>query len=171
MAAKFASGVPLPWLRDGERGVCGRSAKATTDAAASLSISLLGGWREVLTDCWGDEESVCDPLAALLISLLHQFKISPSRFPPFRMTPAFIYLGRDEILAGWGMERKSRGVGTSWLLFVGRPEWRQSFASGVSLPRLWNGEERGVAGVPKPQQMLQLLYQSPCTEEGERGAG
>ncbi|GIX66861.1 hypothetical protein CEXT_80861 [Caerostris extrusa] len=45
-------------------GVVCRSAKATTDAAASLSISLLGGWRE---RCWliaagGGEESVCDPL-------------------------------------------------------------------------------------------------------------
>ncbi|GIY35685.1 hypothetical protein CDAR_185181 [Caerostris darwini] len=79
----FASGVSLPWLRDRERGWCGRSAKATTDAAASLSISLLGGWSE---RCWliaggRREESVCDPLAALLISLLHQFKISPLPHP------------------------------------------------------------------------------------------
>ncbi|GIY35688.1 uncharacterized protein CDAR_185211 [Caerostris darwini] len=64
----FASGVSLPWLRDGERKGCGRSAKATTDAAASLSISLLGGWRErgagrlLVGMGRGDEESVCVPL-------------------------------------------------------------------------------------------------------------
>ncbi|GIX66870.1 uncharacterized protein CEXT_80901 [Caerostris extrusa] len=90
----FASGVSLPWLRDGEGGG-GRSVKATTDAAVSF-------YQSPCTDgerCWliaakgkGDEESVCDLPSALLISLLHQFKISPALAFPFPDDPSVYIL-------------------------------------------------------------------------------
>ncbi|GIX66875.1 hypothetical protein CEXT_80931 [Caerostris extrusa] len=94
MAAKFCVRRCVAMVTVWGKSMCGRSAKATTDAAASLSIFrsedgercwlIAGGWMR-----WGDEESVCDPLAALLISLLRQFKISsPHSLSPFPDDPS-----------------------------------------------------------------------------------
>ncbi|GIX66864.1 hypothetical protein CEXT_80871 [Caerostris extrusa] len=64
MAAKFCVRRVVAMVTGWGEGGGGRSVKATTDAAASLSISLHGGRER----CWliagkgkGDEESVCDP--------------------------------------------------------------------------------------------------------------
>ncbi|GBL77473.1 hypothetical protein AVEN_41858-1 [Araneus ventricosus] len=59
----FASGVLLPWLREGEGGR-GWSAKATTDAAASLSISLLLRIEErwLIAGVWGMKRVFATPL-------------------------------------------------------------------------------------------------------------
>ncbi|GIY35687.1 hypothetical protein CDAR_185201 [Caerostris darwini] len=153
------------------KGGSGWSAKATTDAAASLSISLLEGWREVLADCcggWdgGGEESVCDPLAALLISLLHQFKIFPVVFPPFRITPAFIYLGRG---GEWKISLEGRRAEVGFRSLE-CPNGGKSFASKVSLPWL-RDRERGWCGSAKATTDAAAFYQSPCSEDGVRGAG
>ncbi|GIY35686.1 hypothetical protein CDAR_185191 [Caerostris darwini] len=79
------------------------------------------------------------------------------------------------LLGGWrereGRDGRNRGGGggTSWLPFVRRSRMAAKFhvRRVVAMVTGW-GKEGCVAGVPKPQQMLQLLYQSLCSEDGER---
>ncbi|GIY35692.1 hypothetical protein CDAR_185241 [Caerostris darwini] len=71
------------------------------------------------------------------------------------------------VWVGW-LEEIARVDGTSWLPFVRRPRMPAKFSVRrvVTMVTGW-----GKGGKPKPQQMLQLLYHSPCSEDGERGRG